>query len=297
LWTGQRVVIDCKCHVVTPAHGAAPPVSGGKQIYHRYVAPRLSVRSADALSAAAHALSAMRGAWREMSDADCAVRGSLELSGIVYTTVLNPFDQRKNWPDLLTAYLMALQDCDDATLVMKLAVPPARAASGANKILGFYRRLGLAHRCKLMLVSDYLSDAQMLELVRGSTYYLNTSRAEGACLPLQDFLAAARPAIAPRHTAIADYFAAGSGFVVESHPEPTSWPQDPQGRCTTTWHRLVWPSLRDAIRESYEVAKSRRAQYEAMAANARAAMIAHAGMEVVWTRLTSALDDAVAHAV
>jgi hypothetical protein len=136
----------------------------------------------------------------------------------------------------------------------------------------------------------------MLELARGTTYYLNSSRAEGACLPLQDFLAAGRPAIAPRHTAIADYFSADAGFVVESHPEPASWPQDPEGRCTTTWHRLVWPSLRDSIQESYQVAQSRRSHYGTLAANARAVMAARAGSEAVWPRLEAALDS-VAHAL
>jgi glycosyltransferase involved in cell wall biosynthesis len=296
LWTDQRVVIDCKCYVVTPAPPAPPRLSGAKRMYRLYVAPRLSRRSADALGAAAHALSAVRSEWRDMGAVDCVVNDSLELSGIVYTTVLNPFDQRKNWPDLLTAYLLALDGCDDATLVIKLAVPPDLASAGVNKILRFYRRLALAHRCRLVLVSDYLTDAQLLELARGSTYYLNSSRAEGACLPMQDFLAAARPAIAPRHTAIADYFADGSGFVVESHPEPASWPQDPEGHCRTTWHRLVWPSLRDAIGESYQVAKSRRAHYETLAANARAAMTARAGSDVVWTRLAAALNS-VGHAL
>ena len=97
-------------------------------------------------------------------------------------------------------------------------------------------------------------------------------------------------------TAIADYFDHHSGFVVESHPEPAAWPQDPDGRCTTTWHRLVWPSLRDAIRESYEVARSQRPRYDALAANARAVMTARAGTEAVWARLAPALDS-VAHAL
>ena len=136
----------------------------------------------------------------------------------------------------------------------------------------------------------------MAELARGTTYYLNSSRAEGACLPLQDFLAAGRPAIAPRHSAIADYFSDDAGFVVESHPEPASWPQDPEGRCTTTWHRLVWPSWRDSIWESYSVAKSDRARYEALAANARASMTQRCASEAVWPRLESALDS-VRHAV
>jgi len=287
--TGQRVVIDCRHYALTPARPAPAQRSRAKELYRRHVAPHLSSRSADALSAAARS-------WRDAARVDCEASESLELTGVVYTTVLNPFDQRKNWPDLLTAYLLALADCDDATLVIKVAVPPDRAAAGVNTIVSFYRRLDLVHRCRLVLVSEYLSDAQMAELARGTTYYLNSSRAEGACLPLQDFLAAGRPAIAPRHSAIADYFSADAGFVVESHPEPTSWPQDPEARCTTTWHRLVWPSLRDAIRESYAIAKSNRTRYEALAANARASMMERCASEAVWPRLESALDS-VGHAL
>jgi len=275
----QRVVVDCPCYVVTPTRPA--PASRAKAFYRRHLGPLLSARSTDTLRAAAHA-------WRDSAAADCPVTPQLELSGIVYTTVFNPFDQRKNWPDLLTAFLFALRDRDDATLVLKLAVPPDRAAAGVNQVLAFHRRLGLAHRCKLVVVSAYLSDAQMLELARGTTYYLNASRCEGACLPLQDFLAAARPAIAPRHTAIADYFDGACGFVAESHPEPASWPQDPGRGYATTWHRLVWPSLRDRIRESYDAVK--QPQYEALAAAARARMAALAGGEVVWTQLCDALD-------
>jgi glycosyltransferase involved in cell wall biosynthesis len=289
-WTDRRVVVDCRCYVVPPVRPAAPPAATGKRLYRRYLGPRLSLRSGDALRAAASAWSTMRGHWRASGTVECAVSGALELFGVVYTAILNPFDPRKNWPDLLTAYLLALEECGDATLVIKLVVPPARAALGVNTVLGFYRRLALAHRCRLVLVSDYLTDAQMTALVLGSTYYLNSSRAEGACLPMQDFLASARPAIAPRHTAMADYFGADVGFTVESHPEPGAWPQDPQGHCTTTWQRLVWPCLRDAIRESYQVATSDRARYDAMAATARATMRARAGSDAVWARLAPALD-------
>jgi glycosyltransferase involved in cell wall biosynthesis len=295
-WTpDQRVVIDCACYALPPAGSRAPaPVSKARRLYRERVRPRLPQRYADAFGGVAHAVGAARRQWRSVP---CAVSKPLELSGIVYTSVFNPFDQRKNWPDLLTAFLLALGDCDDATLVLKLAVPRDRAMSGVNAILDFHRRLGLTHRCKVVVVNEYLTDEQMAELARGSTYYLNSSRAEGACLPLQDFLAAARPAIAPRHTAIADVFGEHAGFVAASHPEPASWPQDADGRCTTTWHRLVWTSLRDCIRESYEVAKAQPRQYAQFANGARAHMTALAGPEPVWTRLAAALDSVAPHAL
>ena len=91
-------------------------------------------------------------------------------------------------------------------------------------------------------------------------------------------------------------FGEHAGFVAESHPEPAAWPQDADGRCTTTWHRLVWTSLRDRVRESYEVAK-RQEQYEPLANGARAQMAALNGPERVWTRLSAALDSVAPHAL
>ena len=292
---GQRVVIDCPSYVVLPAESRVPaPVSSARRFYRDRVRRHLPPRWTEALGSVARGVAAARREWRGIA---CPVTGRLELSGIVHTSIFNPFDPRKNWPDLLTAYVLALGDCDDATLVMKLAVPRDRAAAGVNAVLDFHRRLGLPHRCRLVIVSDYLTDEQMAELARGSTYYLNSSRAEGACLPLQDFLAAGRPAVAPRHTAMADYFGEHAGFIVDSHPEPAAWPQDADGRCTTTWHRLVWTSLRDQIRESYEIARHRPREYARLAEGARAHMAARTGAEPVWTRLAAALDSVAPHAL
>ena len=112
----------------------------------------------------------------------------------------------------------------------------------------FYRRRGLSHRCKIVLIHDFLSDEQLMELAQATTYYITATKAEGNCLPLMNYLAAGRPAISPCHTAIADYFGRDVGFVVESHPEPAAFPHDSRLRSTTTWHRLVWTSLVEQIR-------------------------------------------------
>lgn len=293
-----RVVIDCPSYRLAPQRSAPAGTSQSKAklLYHAAVRRRVPRRMAETLGVAARSLSAVQREWRDAAGVPLRASETLELSGIVYTTIFNPFDQRKNWPDLLTAFLLALQDCDDATLVMKLVLPPDRADAGVNRVLRAYRQLGLSHRCTLVLVSAYLDDAQLQELARGTTFYVNASRAEGGCLPLQDFLAAARPAIAPSHTALEELVGDDCAFVVESHPEPASWPQDPDQRCTTTWHRLVWTSLRDRIRESYRVAGSDATRYRAMAAGARTRMTSIAGAEPVWTRLTAALDSLSAQA-
>src|SRR5262249_16941952 len=164
------------------------------------------------------------------------------------------------------------------------------AARALNALIREYRHLGIAHKCRLVFVTAYLSDEQMLDLARGSTYYLNTSHAEGACLPLQDFLAAGRPGVAPNHTALADYFTDAVGSVVPPPPEPTFWPHDPDQRCTTTWHRLVWQALHYQLRASYTVAKQYEGQYRRLANRGRSRMTEFASAAQVWPRLAAALN-------
>jgi hypothetical protein len=211
----------------------------------------------------------------------------LNLSGIVYSSIFNPKDHRKNWEDLLTGFLFALKDCEDATLVLKLITDQPRAV---DEIWNFYHRTGISHRCKVVFVPDFLSDEQLVELAGATTYYITTTRAEGNCLPLMNYLAAGRPAISPRHTAIADYFSRDIGFAVESHPEPAAFPQDSQLRKTTTWHRLVWTSLVEQIQKSYAVAKQDPTTYQRLARNARAEMLGWASSQEVGPRLREALD-------
>jgi glycosyltransferase involved in cell wall biosynthesis len=150
----------------------------------------------------------------------------------------------------------------------------------------------IPHRCKVAFVGALLSDEQMVELARGTTFYLNTSRAEGSCLPVQNFLAAGRPCVAPAHTGLADSVNADNSLVVASHPEPICFPQDPQLRLQTTWHRLVWQSLHDQLRVAYRIARQEPARYEAMAGHAREHMRDLATPPRVWPLLEAALDDA-----
>jgi hypothetical protein len=211
----------------------------------------------------------------------------LDLSGIVYTSILNPIDGRKNWQDLLTGFLLALGDREDVTLVVKLV---SSDPLQLGRFMGYYRDRDIPHRCKLVVITKYLSDEQMLRLAEASTYYLQTTKAEGNCLPLMNYLAAGRPGISPRHSAVADYFDEEIGLVVDSHPEPTAWPHDPQLRIRTTWDRIVWPSLVEQLRQSYRVVRNDPQQYCALAARGRERLLGWASPAGVEARFRSALE-------
>ncbi|MEM9658896.1 MAG: glycosyltransferase, partial [Planctomycetota bacterium] len=211
---------------------------------------------------------------------------SLLLEGVVYTSIFNPTDGRKNWIDLLTAFQTALADCDDATLIVKLITSRPEEAM---KVIRFYLERDIPHRCRVVFLCDYLTGQQMADLAQVSDYYLQATRAEGNCLPLMNFLAAGRPGVSPRHSAIGDYFDDDFGFVVESHQEPAAWPHDRKLRIRSTWGRLVWPSLVEQIRASYETAKREPSQYAAMSNRCRGKMSGWAHESVIWSQLEAAL--------
>jgi glycosyltransferase involved in cell wall biosynthesis len=214
---------------------------------------------------------------------------SLMLGGLVYTTVFNLGDPRKNYADLLSAFLLAFRDRPDVTLVIKLVTNPAREHHELGLLRQRYQGLGLEHQCRIVIITDYLTDEQMRDLLRVTTYYVNTSHAEGACLPLQQALAGGRPGLAPAHTAMADYMDESVGFVVRSQPEPAPWPHDPERRLETYWHRLDWSSLRDQFLASARVAERDQARYHALAAAARQRMRAQASREVAARAFREAL--------
>lgn len=202
----------------------------------------------------------------------------ISVVGVVYTTVLNPADSRKNWVELITAFCWAFKDRDDATLIVKMT----------HHDLEYYRivLMTLLSRlapfsCRVVVLHGFLEDQQYRQLIEASSYYVNASSGEGLCLPLMEFLSAGKPAIAPTHTAMADYVDERLAFLVKCALEPFCWPHDPTGIFMTHRHRLNWQSLVDAYRHSYRVAKDEPERYCEMARQADARMQAFASIERV----------------
>ncbi|WP_256658024.1 glycosyltransferase [Pseudomonas sp. D(2018)] len=190
---------------------------------------------------------------------------NLQVEGVVYTTVLNPADGRKNWIDLITAFCWAFRDEPGATLVVKMT----------HHNLEHYRvvLMTLLSRlapfsCRVVVLHGFLEDDQYRQLVDASDYYVNASSCEGLCLPLMEFLCAGKPALAPRHTAMADYLDSSLAFLVRGALEPTCWPHDPTGMLSSHRYRLDWQSLMEAFRASYALARDDARGYQKLSAAA-----------------------------
>jgi glycosyltransferase involved in cell wall biosynthesis len=141
----------------------------------------------------------------------------------------------------------------------------------------------------VVFFAGFLSDDEYRELIRGTSYYVNCSHAEGLCMPLMEFLSAGRPAIAPDYTAMADYIDPRIAFVLSGSLEHNVWPFDPRDLFITMRYRLNWETLVTAYEQSYALAMARDERYDAMSASAKMAMRVFCAEDVVRGRLAEAL--------
>ncbi len=186
---------------------------------------------------------------------------SVHLQGVIYTSVFNPNDGRKNWLDMLWGFVWAFRDVEDATLVMKLvyhdySVIREMVIREIEKLAPF--------KCRVVAVHGFLNDHEYEKLIRETTYIVNTAHGEGQCLPLMEYMSAGIPAVAPAHTAMEDYVNKDNAFVVKASVEWIHWPHDPRAALRTLRYRINWESLYHAYLESYRVVKSDPARYSRM---------------------------------
>ena len=212
----------------------------------------------------------------EKSDVD------IEVSGVVYLSVFNPDDLRKNWSDMLRAFCWQFKDVADVTLVWKITHTDVQPFLRA-----FMREIFRLSdfSCRVIVVHGYLDDDAYARLIKNSDFVVNASHGEGQCLPLMEGMSAGKPAISPIHTGMADYVTAENSFIVASDVEPGFWPHDPRQSLRTFQYRIDWGSLCRAFDASYLLIKDRPEDYKQMSLAVRESMRLHCSVEVVAGKL------------
>ena len=214
---------------------------------------------------------------------------ALSLDGVVYTSIFNPLDGRKNWKDMVSAFIWAHKRNADATLIIK--TPNLDVHDFIDPLIDFLKRF-MPFDCRIVVLKSFLDDAQYRQLLTNTTYYVNTSFGEGQCLPLMEFLSAGVPAVAPDTTALADYMEPGMSFVVPSHAEPSTWQHDPRLSYRAIRYRVDWLKLVAAFEESYDLAKKDEPAWREMGAAAAKRLQLHCSLDEAEQRLRAFLDAA-----
>lgn len=241
--------------------------------YHQVLAPRLSETRRSEWDA-----------WATRTDPWQLGRRQLQLSGVVFTSLFNPLDGRKNWVDMLSAFCLEFRDEPDATLVLKLGHHDHQRA--LQLILKDLPRLG-AFRCRVVILHGMLDDEGYRQLLQNSHFAVNTSHGEGQCLPLMEYLACGKPAVAPRHSALADYIDEEVAFVVGSWADATAWPHDPRIAYRTLRQQIDWSSLCSAYRQAFECYRQHPQRYQQMSHAAVERLREHCSLATAKARLAT----------
>ena len=214
------------------------------------------------------------------------VRKSLKLSGVVYTSVFNPADGRKNWIDIVTAFCYAHRGNTDATLVLKMVTNDPGSYMGTLRLL--LTQLA-PFKCRIVAIRGFLPTEEFEKLMAATSYYVNASHCEGLCLPLMEFLSCGIPAVSPDHTAMADYINTRVAFPVESSIEQNVWPEDTRDLFRTLRYRINWESLHNGLLESYRVATEDPQHYQRMSKSASKEMKDYCSVAAVTRKLSKFL--------
>jgi len=236
----------------------------------------IRIESAGSVAARESTPSAMQVAQRE-----------LRLDGVVFSSVFNPEDGRKNWEDMVTAFCWAFRDREDVTLLLKMS--HRNPATFYGRLMVLWSRLH-PFRCRVVALHGFLDESEYAALVDASSYVVNSAFCEGQCLPLMEFMRAGVPAVAPDHSAMRDYVNPGNTFVVRSAREPASWPEDESHALRTFRWRIDWDALRQAFLEADACARECPAHYRRLSRAAARDIARDFSVEPTVDALRRALD-------
>ena len=214
-------------------------------------------------------------------------RRQLTLSGVVFTSLFNPRDGRKNWLDMLTAFCATFKDQPEATLVFKLGHRNREQA--LIDLLMVFPRLE-SFRCRVILLHGFIDEQAYSQLLRQSHYAVNASYGEGQCLPLMEYLSCGKPAVAPCHSALADYIDSDIAFVVDSWDDATTWPHDPRVAYRTLRRQIDWSSLCTAYQRTYDCYRNQPEDYRQMGETALQRMAQHCSLHTAGAQLQHLLE-------
>lgn len=193
------------------------------------------------------------------------VTGSIHLDGIVFTSIFNPSDGRKNWIDLVTGFVHAFRDVADATLILKMTNNDIWTFVGP--LFSLFSQLS-PFKCRIIAMNGFYDLNDYGKLISATHIYVNVSHCEGLCMPLMEFMSCGKPAISPRHTAMEDYIDDSVAFIPHVSLERSTWPQDPRDLVRTLRYRLDWETIYTAYQDSYRVARDAPETYARMSERA-----------------------------
>ncbi|WP_080990166.1 glycosyltransferase [Comamonas testosteroni] len=146
---------------------------------------------------------------------------SLYKGDSIFLSVLNPFDKRKQFKSMLTAFQSALNQRPNIVLIVKLVID-----NEVTRLVNIQELLDVHHDFqgksdRIIFISEQLTDSQMIKLAQLANFYLCTSSTEGLNLPMIEAMAQGVVPVSTNATAMADYIHGENAIVVEYEKSTT----------------------------------------------------------------------------
>jgi glycosyltransferase involved in cell wall biosynthesis len=151
---------------------------------------------------------------------------------LVFVSVLNPHDLRKNLTALIGGFLEFHSENPESLLLLKLIVD--NSSDRLDNVLTGILPLRLSNyelidSDAIWLATAYLPEPVLGALYKASSAYLCTSLAEGQNLPQQEAMACGVTPITTRHTAMFDYISNDNAVIIGSERRPIDRPDTAMG--------------------------------------------------------------------
>lgn len=132
--------------------------------------------------------------------------------------ILNPHDIRKNFGNLVTAFVKFRETNPDAVLILKMTAKGELAKLQETAFRREFPAFPETNFDNVYFIPERLSDSKLQLLMNSCQNYVSPSRAEGQNLPLCEAMLSGMLCIAPDHTSMGDYVTEDSAIVLESNP-------------------------------------------------------------------------------
>jgi glycosyltransferase involved in cell wall biosynthesis len=151
---------------------------------------------------------------------------------LLFVSVLNPHDLRKNLTALIGGFLEFHSENPNSLLLLKLIVD--NSSDRLDNVLTGILPLRISNyelidSDAIWLTTGYLPEPVLGNLYKASSAYLCTSLAEGQNLPLQEAMAWGVVPITTRHTAMLDYISADNAVIIRTERHPIDRPDTAMG--------------------------------------------------------------------
>jgi len=147
------------------------------------------------------------------------VRENIDLKKInkTYFAILNPWDYRKNFPNLLKTFMEFSSNHKDVLFIVKVIIDNKTTfLNNINEIL--YLNLGFKNlkSDNIIMISEYIPEKILFSIMKKVDYYYSLSFAEGQFLPILESMIVGTVPISPDKTAMQDYITKGNALIIPS---------------------------------------------------------------------------------